>query len=157
MEQEIEVILALSNEIQTELRARRDAEHLYTAAFVGASGAVAWGVATIAAITNPTFDWIHPAIAGLSMIWLIAIAIAVKTLREHLVHRDLRKQADTLGAALLEKNTGLADIWPNHMKATKDKRASSRLIRITGATYSLVVIALTAVGATVFCLSVYWA
>ena len=56
----------LLSEISAELRSRRDPEHLYTAASVGAFGAVAWGVAALGA-GQPQFvpmSPTHPALVG---------------------------------------------------------------------------------------------
>ena len=164
MDQDLEVLLALNVELQTELRARRDSEHLYTAAFIGASGAVAWGVATIATVQGSEFSLVHPAIAGLLMIWLMAVAIAIKSYREHLVHRSLRAQVDKIGASLQAKSPNLDTIWPHHLMSSEDKKRiigtgkaiDHRVLKITGLVYSLVVIVLTSVGATLFCLAIYF-
>ena len=91
----------------TELRARRDAEHLYTAAHVGATGAVAWGVATVGTIpAAANMPWYaHPAFFGALGSVLLAFAVYRKIMRENSIHVELRRQQRNL-AALFAAESG---------------------------------------------------
>jgi hypothetical protein len=59
-----EALITLFNDIREELRSRREAEYLYTAAVIAAYGAVIWGMAVIASSTRAMHDiplYVHPA------------------------------------------------------------------------------------------------
>jgi hypothetical protein len=47
-----DILLAMLTELGQQERSRRDPEHIFTAAVIGAFGAIAWGVATIATVTT---------------------------------------------------------------------------------------------------------
>ena len=81
-------------EQNAEVRARREAEYLYTAASVGAFGAVAWGVAAVGSIKDAhKISWIaHPSLYGALMCLLIAWVVISKINYEHRNYLVLRKQ-----------------------------------------------------------------
>jgi hypothetical protein len=84
----------LLQELGDEIRRRREPEHLYTAAAVGAFGAVAWGVATIATVQNANMSpvYLHPAIVAAVGCILLAFALIAKVVREHRRYARLRRE-----------------------------------------------------------------
>lgn len=98
----------LFQDICSEIRARRDPEYVYTAATVGALGAVAWGIATIASVQgiDSVPPWRHPALAGAVASLMLTWAVWEKIRREHRIYVDLRAEQVRL-AGLLAASTGV--------------------------------------------------
>jgi hypothetical protein len=95
------VTLALFQHVTDELRSRRQPEYAYTAAAVGAFGAIAWGVAALVALSNPVPTWRHPAIAGIVTVLLIAFPVIVKILQEHKNYVQLREDQQRLAKEMV--------------------------------------------------------
>ena len=141
----------LLQEVGAELRARREPEHLYTAALVGALGAVAWGVATIASVPGAKTIpwWRHPALAGALVCTIFAVAVWFKVRREHDQYIDLRADQVRIAGLVGEVAAVKQDELPAGLR-TGGKAGSGYL-------YSAAVIAASAVAAIYFCVSVWLA
>jgi hypothetical protein len=89
-----DVLVAMLAELGQEERSRRDPEHIFTAAVIGAFGAIAWGVATIATVTiqQPVRWFQHPAIVAAAGCFVLAVAVIAKIVREHAVYCDIRRE-----------------------------------------------------------------
>jgi hypothetical protein len=100
----IQVLGVLLQEHGNEIRSRRDPEHIYTAAFVGAVGALAWGVATIGTISRLALVpwWRHPAIFGALGCMVMAFFVIRKIRREYRVHLKLRGEQNVLARSLAQ-------------------------------------------------------
>lgn len=141
----------LLQEVGAELRARREPEHLFTAALVGALGAVAWGVATIASVPGAKMIpwWRHPALAGALSCALFAAGVWFKVKREHGLYVGLRAEQARI-AGLVAELAGVKQ---------EDVPEGLRTGSTAGAGYlsSAGVIAASATAAIVFCVSVWLA
>jgi hypothetical protein len=139
----------LLQEVGAELRSRREPEHLYTAALIGALGAVAWGVATIATIggISRILWWKHPAIVGASACWLIALAIWAKVKREHKEYAKLRAEHVRLAAQFATQ----AGLEQKQLPVGLQSGGGSG----DGYVYSGVVILASALAASLFCITVW--
>ena len=147
----MDFLLLLLQQIGDETRSRRDPEHLYTAAALGAIGAVAWGVATIGTITgmgNKSF-LMHPAIAGGIVCLVMAFVVCAKTYKEHTTYRNLRDEQITLIARVAEA-TGV-----NQDQLSKGLRVGFKVGR--GYLFSMAVVVIPALAAVWFCYTVYLA
>jgi hypothetical protein len=142
-------ISLLLQEVGTELRSRREPEHLYTAALVGALGAVAWGAATIATMQNVERIpfWKHPAIVGAFACVVIAAAVWIKIRREHKVYVELRGEQIRL-AGLFAAQAGLA---PDQLPAGLRTGAVSG----NGHLHSGVIVFASAIASFAFCIAVW--
>ena len=138
----------LLQEVGTEIRSRRDPEHLYTAALVGALGAIAWGVATIATITDKQIPfWRHPALIGVLACVLMAWSVWCKVKREHEIYAELRLE-----------QVRLVNLWVS-VSGVQEKEIPPGL-RIgsaagRGHTYSGRIIGVSALVSSLFCLAVW--
>ena len=150
-ESRLATLSLLLQEISAELRSRRDPEHLYTAALIGALGAVAWGVATIAtveALTKTVF-WQHPALVGAFACLVMSIGVWLKVQREHNGYVNLRKDHVRI-AALVASAAGI-----EQSELSQGLRQDQ--IAGNGHLYSGIVIASSAVASFLFCLSIWFA
>lgn len=131
-----------------ELRARRDAEHLYTAALVGALGAVSWGVATLATTSSSAAPyWRHPALAGALACFLMAAGVLAKIYREHTVYVRLRLEQVTL-VTLFAASAGVPE-----KELPVGLRPGGKAGK--GYRYSCAIVILSTIGAIYFCLTVW--
>jgi hypothetical protein len=144
MENRIAILLALLAEESEQLRFRSQAEHLYTAACLGAYGAFAWGVA---ALQNPVFltrpPLMRPAVVAALTIGFSAIVVIGRIFAEHWVYRTEKHNQAQLAEAISNLD-GMLLLVPDRLR----QRASVR-----GAFASAVVVGVAAIGATAFCLS----
>ena len=135
--------------IGAEVRARRDAEHTYTAATVAATGAVAWGVAATAAVDDRSGIpwWRHPALAGALICLMCAGAVWLKICREHQLYYRLRLEQFRLATSLAEAS-GLEQIElpPGLRKGA---------IVGSGHLFSGAILAALSIAAVLFCLTVW--
>ena len=122
------LLLTLFTQYTDELRARREAEHIYTAAAIGSFGAVAWGVAALAGehlVHLPCFLF-HPAIVAAIGTLVVAAAVAIKIEVEHakyagiseelIKHSQRISKVFNLPSGYLSKNltsgdAGRGDLW----------------------------------------------
>ena len=146
----IDFLLLLLQQMGDETRARRDPEHLYTAAALGGIGAVAWGVATIGTIQGFAAKafFLHPAIVGGILCLTMACVVCYKTYREHKVYRDLRKEQIAL-VALLARETHVT-------QAQLSVGLREGFVVGNGYRVSMAVVVLPALIAMWFCFSIYW-
>jgi hypothetical protein len=145
----LSAISLLLQEVGTELRSRREPEHLYTAALVGALGAVAWGAATIATVQNvETIPfWKHPAIVGAFACVVIAVAVWIKVRKEHKGYVELRGEHIRL-AGLFATQAGLEqDQLPAGLR--------TGTVSGNGHVYSGIVIFASAIASFAFCIAVW--
>ncbi len=139
--------LVLLKELGDALRARSEAEHLYTAAAVAGFGAVAWGVAALQPerYAGRAF-YLRPAWVAAVGILIVAAFIVAKILREHGIYAMTKKEQARI-AAQLASLEGAAGIIPEYMlkeDAGPGYKGSRRIV-----------IAAAAVAAG-FCLSLVW-
>ena len=141
------LLLALLSQITDELRARRDPEHLYTAAAIGGFGAVAWGVATVA--TTPGAKglpfYVHPAIAGALGTLVVALAVIRKILREHKKYQDLSTQKIRISGLIQKAFSIPEDYLPVGLKSPAGR----------GDLWSVLVVAAAGVAAIWFCVTIW--
>jgi len=132
-----------------EIRSRRDPEHIYTAALVGAVGALAWGVATVGAIFPSASIpwWRHPAIVGAIACLVMASFVTLKIIREYRVHLILRKEQVRLASLLADETGVLRPEVPAGLQSTSGVGLGHQL--------SITIIMVTAVSAGLFCVSIY--
>ena len=137
----------LVTELGAELRARRDPEHLYTVAVVGAFGAVAWGVAALAG-SGRTSIWLFDAsIVAAAGIVFVAAVVHRKISREHSLYAELRQeQRRVLGLLASEMKFGVST-YPQGMYSG---------VAGPGHKYSLRVGWGSAAAAVAFCLAVFF-
>ncbi len=91
---EREILPTLFTEVTEELRSRRQAEFVYTAAAIGSFGAIAWGVAALGpgrSIHSPCV-MLHPAIVASIGAVAVALVVSVKIWSEHKRYRGGMKQ-----------------------------------------------------------------
>ena len=148
-ESRLAALMLLLQEVSAELRSRRDPEHLYTAALIGALGAVAWGVATIATteIVKNVPYWRHPALVGALACLMMSVGVWIKVKREHSVYVQLRRDHVRL-AGLVASAAGLNQ--SELSEGLQEGQAAGK-----GYRYSGVVIALSASASFLFCLSIW--
>jgi hypothetical protein len=136
--------LTLLTELGANLRARSEAEHLYTAAAVGGFGAVAWGVAALQPeryLSRPCYK--RPAGAAVIGISIVAVAIAAKIIREHGQYAKLRKQQAQI-VKQLARLPGAEEIIHEDMQSDDAG---------PGYKWSLAIVIAAALAAIGFCLS----
>ena len=141
-------LILLLQEIGAEVRSRREPEHLFTAAAVGAMGAIAGGsgaVATVDALASVPF-WQHPALLGAVSCVVICVAIVVKTERENRVYRAARSEQLRLYKLFAQEHGLLQSELPHGLRTTAQVGR--------GHWYSSAVVIAATLGATAFCLSV---
>ncbi|HXN74026.1 MAG TPA: hypothetical protein VN861_15885 [Candidatus Acidoferrales bacterium] len=125
------------------MRARSEAEHLYTAAAVAGFGAVAWGVAALQSekyVCRPIYE--RPAVVAAIGILGVTVAIWSKIVREHKVFEETKEERIRI-ANLLEPPGGPTRIIPEYMF----KESSGR-----GYVLSIAVLAVAAIAGMSFCL-----
>ena len=88
-------LLSLYVDIRQELRSRREPEYLYTGAAIAAYGAVAWGIAVVAA-GSQFVPIVRTIKAAIMFCGLICITVIAKITREHLVYRKIFKRMRTV-------------------------------------------------------------
>ena len=148
-ESRLSALSILLQEVSAELRARRDPEHLYIAAIVGALGAVAWGVATIATVTDCTLiPWFrHPALVGALACVVMAFGVWVKVQREHRVYAKLRTEHVRLAAMVAIE----AGIQQSELPVGLRCNATAG----KGYLYSVLVIVTSVFASVFFCIAVW--
>lgn len=137
-------------ELSEEIRSRREPEHLYTAAAIGAFGAIAWGVATIATVTtnkNPVAFYQHPALVAAGACVILTVAVIAKIVREHKKYVDLRREQIKLAQSLAESCSFDRSNLPPGLHVGKESGP--------GYLWSTGVVVCAAVGAIAFCVSVW--
>ena len=145
-----EAVSVLLQEVGNEIRSRRDPEHTYTAAALGAFAAIVGGVAAVTALANVSAVpfWRHPALIGAAVCAVLAFLVIRKIERESGIYADLR-QAQFKLVELLAASAGLkADDIPPGLKATAPKPE--------GHHYSSQLIGGTAAASFVFCTAVWY-
>jgi hypothetical protein len=144
-----EILPALFTQITDELRARRDAEHIYTAAAVGSFGAIAWGVASLAGARplHVSGALLDPAIVASIGSLLLAAAVITKIEVEHWKYRDLRIELGRTSERILKVYNLPAGYLPKGLTSGKAG---------AGHVWSILIVAGGALLATAFCLSVWF-
>jgi len=149
MTDRVSALSVLFQDIGSEVRARRDPEYLYTAATIGALGALAWGVATIATVQGAGGipSWRHPAVAGAVASLMLTWAVWQKIQREHGIYVALRAEQLRI-AGLLAEATGVSqEELPTGLRLGVTAGAGHRA--------SGVVIGSTCAATVLFCLSIW--
>lgn len=142
------ILQMLFQHVTEELRSRRQPEYIYTAAAVGAFGAIAWGVATLATLQIGVPNWRHPALTGIIAIVMIAIPVIIKIRREHSHYIVLRKeQVDLIGTMAQECKLD-EEMIPTGLK-------KSSIIVGRGHLLSIFIVTGAGLGATLFCASIW--
>jgi MFS family permease len=136
-------------EIGNEVRSRREPEHAFTAAAVGALGAIAAGTAAVATVPGLAAApaWRHPAVVGAVACVLIAIAILFKIERENRVYRAARAEQVSLYAKFAAE-CGLKNF-------ELPKGLQSAAIVGKGHWFSAAIVLVAALGSASFCLAVW--
>jgi hypothetical protein len=89
----IALSLNVLTELGADLRARPEPEHLYTAASIGAFGAVAWGIAALDPAKYGGIPWWRqPAIVAVFGVSVVAAAVTLKIGREHKKFDAIKKE-----------------------------------------------------------------
>ena len=143
---EIEVLVALLAEIGAEVRSRREPEFILTAAFVAASGAIAWGVAALAN-ANTRLWWSHPAIVGALGIFIIGAAVVFKIIREHGIYKKARETQGGLAKKLDDRLPEKTSLLYEDLKNPKVG---------PGHWFSIGIVIAAGAAAASFCLSIYF-
>ena len=126
------------------LRARTQAEYIYTAAAVAMFGAVCGGVAAQA---DHLLVRKQLSVAAAGVIILVTLAVLLKIWQDHKVYRDIwHNRAENVAA--LVANLGASSIFPKDVQNSRTGR---------GYIWSMLVLVVAAVAALVFCLTPYWA
>lgn len=137
-------------EISAEIRSRRDPELMFTAAVVGALGAVAWGVAATASLNAikglPLYQ--HPAIVGALAVVLMAAPVLFRIMRENRLYRALRAEQLRINCEFARLSGMAEDELPAGLRSSGDLKGS-------GVWYSTAIVSSSTIGAFLFCLSVY--
>jgi hypothetical protein len=139
------LLLVLLKEQCDAMRARSEAEHLYTAAAVGSFGAVAWGVAALPSRYSGRVLML-PAIVAAIGIMAVAVLISIKIVGEHREYETAKRVRVTIAQGL----DGLADnagTIPDYMLKPKEG------LGYRGSVWIVVGAALMAAG---FCVSIAW-
>ena len=130
-----DIELTWLEQLGADLRARTQAEYLYTAAAVAAFGGVCWGVA---AQPNPKHCLAYAAILAIG---LLAAAVSFKIWRDHKVYKDIwRDRVRIVGK--LSQRPNSTYIFPDQIKGKPGR----------GYLSSWLVLLAAAVGAILFCL-----
>ncbi len=146
----------LLSEMGNEVRTRRDAEHLYTAATIGAVGALAWGVAAVGVSHKAGISlWEQPAIVGAAGSVLLGLVVVIKIIREHFIYSSARDEQIKV-AKLWTQAAGLDGSWLPAGLAEKDKD-QNRNKAGRGYFYSIGIVSVSAIAAAAFCISVFCA
>lgn len=140
----------LMAEISAEIRSRRDPELIFTAAVVGALGAVAWGVAATASLNAVrALPWYqHPAIVGAIVVVLMAAPVLTRIVRENRLYRDLRQEQLRISCEFARLSGMTEAELPPGLRSTA-------LTQGPGVWYSAAIVCLTSLGALIFCWSIY--
>lgn len=150
-QEQIAAYRLLVSEISAEIRSRRDPEHIFTAAVVGALGAVAWGVAATASLSSvchlPTLQ--HPAVVGIATILLMAGPVLSRIIRENGLYRALRREQVRINTHYI-KLVGLSETdLPPGLRSNGETNGK-------GYWFSSAIVILSTIGTLLFCLSIYW-
>ena len=139
--EKIQFLQSVLSDLGQEVISRRDPEYLYTSAYVAASGAVVWGVATLRAL-NTKYIFI-PAIIGAIFILVLGYFISVKINREYEQYKKVRSEQGRLAKILIDElNVGIR-MLPNGIVNSTPQKGHKFSIRIVWA---------AGVGAVIFCL-----
>ena len=130
-----DIKLTWLEQLGADLRARTQAEYLYTAAAVAAFGGVCWGVA---AQPKPKHCLAY---AAMLAIGLLAAAVSFKIWRDHKVYEDIWYERVRIVEELSERPNS-ADVFPDRIKGEPGR----------GYLSSWLVLLAAAVGAILFCL-----
>jgi hypothetical protein len=148
-------LLARLAEHGEELRSRREPEYIYTAAAIGSFGAVAWGIAALAAANAPTR---LPAIVAAVGVFVVALTVVAKSWREHLRHEQQRIQMAAIIArieqSLVDDVTSLGKAEAVGAPRGFVRRCEALLLSRGGYFWSLIILFAGAAGAIGFCLAV---
>jgi hypothetical protein len=135
--------LLLFAELAEGLRARKEPEHLYTAAALGGFGAVAWGVAALQPrdyIGRPVYE--RPAAVAAIGILLVATAVVAKIWREHTKYAENKDTQNGIASDINATCGG--EIIPQNM----------RMPAGSGWAWSIMVVIVAAFAAIAFCIAV---
>jgi hypothetical protein len=144
MDTQVAAVTSLLLDMGLEARSRREPEALLTAAFIAASGAVAWGAAALASAPRTRW-WSDPALVGVVGVLGLAAAVARKIQREYAVYKEARSEQGRLARTLGEL-LGNPQLLPTGL-ASGTARRGHRL--------SLSIVGVAALAAAWFCLAVY--
>ena len=136
------VLVALLQETGAYLRARSDAEYLYTAAAVAGFGATSWGVAALSGPLAADW-WREPRYIAAVGIALVAAAVMLKTYVNHRSYRTARREQAGL-AIRLEAEVG-EQLFPERLKSGRTG---------LGFLFSILVVLAAAIGAGWFSICV---
>jgi hypothetical protein len=138
----LKILSFLFKEVCEELRARRTPEYTYVPAFVAASGAIIWGVSTLASVAKKSS--LAASIPSIGIL-LIAIFIIVKILKEHKIYKELRKKQAILFSCINEdaiiKDIEIYSSWSNGQAGK-------------GFIWSIIIVGVAAITAAIFCWAV---
>ena len=136
------VLLGFLSELGNDLRSRSEPEFVYTAAAIASFGAVSWGVAALrAAGTTGT----EPLVAAGGVL-ILAVAVISKIWREHGVYMKMRTDIVRIAQELAETVDVTQELIPGRLQRVGPGR---------GFLLSIFVVAMGALAAIAFCLSVY--
>ena len=152
-----EIQLAWLRECGADLRARTQAEYLYTAAALTLFGGVCWGVASQHRLLT--------IIAALFVIALVTYTVCRKIFEDHKVYLDIwTSRSNAANSLESNESENLPDIFPEKIKQSangSDHAFSLRVLlkevlepdKSPGYVFSLRVLFLSALGSAIFCLT----
>lgn len=138
----------LFTDLGEEIRSRREPEHLYTAAAIGAFGAVTWGIATIATVSPSkpvSFFW-HPAFVAIVACVVLSGVVISKIVREHRNYTVLRREQISIAQSLAKSCGFEINNLPKRLQPGSEDGI--------GYMWSIVVVVGAAIGAILFCFSI---
>jgi len=147
---EHELLLTVFTDLANELRSRREPEHLYTAAAIGSFGAIAWGVAALAAAQGKSsfYPLLHTAfVAALGSV-IVEILVILKIKREHREYAKLREHLGEISRRL-PRACGLPAEYDLPLGLTSGETGP-------GYTGSVRIVEGAAFAAVIFCLAVWF-
>lgn len=137
--------LSLLSEYGNDLRARSQPEYLYTAASLGAFGAVSWGVAAMSPTVYVSSDWwARPPIVAAAGIFVVAVSVLAKIWREHTNYGMVKAYR----AAVANGLAAVPELKPL-IAGTYTNRIAGRGAHVSGG-----MVILAGVSSIAFCLSV---
>lgn len=140
--EKIQFLQSVLSDLGQEVISRRDPEYLYTSAYVAASGAVVWGVATLTSIKKE--EVLVPAIIGAVFIVVLGFFICLKISREYNQYKKARSEQGRLATLLIDELKVKEKLLPNGIVNSTPQK---------GHLYSLYIVIAAGVGAAAFCIS----
>jgi hypothetical protein len=144
-EVKIQFLISSLSGMGQEVISRREPEFMFTAAYIAAAGAVAWGVAAID-VSDTVYLLLNPAIVGAIGVVFIGFFVVAKIIREYCQYVGARKEQGRIAKdiiLLLNENEALL---PKGLKDPKPQK---------GHLFSIGIVIAAMIASAWFCYSVY--